>query len=467
MRPTCRQQHQSGPDPLAGWWGPPSQRKPLRLLGWLAAFCCSAAIAAQEKPNIIIVLADDLGSGDLSVMGAPIKTPNIDRLAREGVMLSNAYASANVCTPSRAGLMTGRYPVRTGLAVDVIGPDSSLGLSPEETTVAELLRDAGYATALIGKWHLGQTPEHWPTGHGFDYFFGLLYSNDMSPLRLYRGKDVVADPVDQTQLTALYTTETVNFIRAHAGQPFFILLSHTFPHIPLHASAAFIGKSAAGLYGDAVEELDWSLGEVLAAVAKQGLDDGTLIIFTSDNGAWFEGSNGGLRDMKGLTWDGGYRVPFLARWPGQIPAGTRSAAISMNIDLLPTLAGLAGIGPSKLPPLDGRDVWPVLASRAASPHEKLLLFSDEDVVAIRTQRWKYLERAWYRRNYIAFENIKAAMGFDYPLLFDMDEDNAERYSVADRHPQELQMMRALLEQARSEFEPLRTQPAPAVFPANK
>lgn len=427
---------------------------------------CTGLSAASLRPNVIIVLADDLGSGDISYLGAPIRTPNIDRIAREGVMLGNAYASANVCTPSRAGLMTGRYPIRSGLAVNVIEAESMHGLDQREVTLPELLRDAGYATALIGKWHLGNKPEHWPTAHGFDHFYGLLYSNDMHPLRLYRAQEVIADPVDQSQLTAQYTRETTDFIRRHARQPFFVLMSHTFPHIPVHASAAFRGKSAAGIYGDAVEELDWSLGQLLNTLKDLGLDDNTLVIFTSDNGAWFEGSNGELRGMKGLTWDGGFRVPFFARWPGHIPAGNRSGAISMNIDLLPTLAGLAGIAPEKLPPLDGRDIWPVLSGGADSPHSALYLFHNEDIAAVRTQRWKYLERAWYRSSYISFENIRAAMTFDYPLLFDMDGDDPERYSVADRHPQELAQLKELLRQARAEFESLRTRPAMPAFPAS-
>jgi uncharacterized sulfatase len=242
--------------------------------------------------------------------------------------------------------------------------------------------------------------------------------------------------------------------------PFFLLMSHTFPHVPLHASEAFRGRSGAGLYGDAVEELDWSVGRLLDQLAELRIDDETLIIFTSDNGAWFEGRNGESRGMKGLTWDGGYRVPFIARWPGQIPAGSASDAISMNIDLLPTLARLAGTEMAPLPPLDGRDIWGVLAKGEFSPHEALFLFFNEDVAAVRTQRWKYLERAWYRGSYISFENLRAAMGFDYPLLFDMAAPDPERYSVADRHAGELQALKALLDAARKEFDPLRTVPAP-------
>ncbi len=228
---------------------------------FLLLLCCTELIhATKSAPNIIIILADDLGVGDLSMNGSPIRTPNIDSLAKEGAYLNNFYASANVCTPSRAGLLTGRYPIRMGLADSVIEVNSKHGLPSSETTLAEVLQDKGYKTALIGKWHLGHNSEHWPTRHGFEYFYGLLYSNDMAPLALYRGDEVIEQEVDQPSLTQRYTKETSDFIVRNKNQPFFIYMSHTFPHIPLHASKKFKGKSAAGIYGDTVEELDWSVG---------------------------------------------------------------------------------------------------------------------------------------------------------------------------------------------------------------
>ena len=345
---------------------------------------------APRPPNIIIILADDLGVGDIGINGSPIRTPNIDRLAAEGVVLTNFYSSANVCTPSRAGIMTGRYSIRMGLAHQVIDPDSEKGLPESEITLAEELKNSGYHTALIGKWHLGHTPEHWPTNHGFDYYYGLPYSNDMTPLALYRASGKIEEPVDQNTLTRRYTEEAIAFIDDHAADFFFVFLSHAFPHYPLHASEQFRGKSSAGIYGDAIEEMDWSLGEIMAALDRNGLTDNTLIFFTSDNGAWFEGSNGEFRGTKGQSWEAGYRVPLISWWKKQIPAGTTSDAITMNIDLLPTILGAPGLEQTPGGELDGRNIWPVLLGSNQSPHEHLYLFNNEDVAGIRTQDWKYI-----------------------------------------------------------------------------
>lgn len=420
--------------------------------------------ASEQRPNIIIILADDLGTGDLSFNGSPIRTPNIDSLAKEGAYLSNFYASANVCSPSRAGLLTGRYPIRMGLADSVIEPGSTHGLAQTETTLAEVLKEDGYQTSIIGKWHLGHTPKHWPTAHGFDYFYGLPYSNDMPSLALYRGEEIIEQPVIQTTLTQRYSKEAIEFIAANKSQPFFIYMSHTFPHIPLYASKKFKGKSAAGIYGDAVEELDWSVGEIRAALETYHLDKNTLIFFTSDNGAWFEGSNAALRDMKGLTWEGAYRVPLMAWWPDHIKAGTVSSGISMNIDLLPTISALIGNQTVKTETLDGRNIWPLLQGAQDSPHDVLYLFNNEDIAAVRTQDWKYMVRAYYKTNYIGFEGIKEKMGFTYELLFDMRSDTPERYSQAENRPQELNKMITKLEQGREIFEPMRTKPPARVFP---
>ena len=419
---------------------------------------------ANKNPNIIIILADDLGVGDLGMNGSPIRTPNIDKLAKEGAYLSNFYASANVCSPSRAGLLTGRYPIRMGLADNVIEPDSKHGLPSTETTLAELLKDNGYKNALIGKWHLGHTREHWPTRHGFDYFYGLLYSNDMTPLALYRDEKIIEQPVNQTTLTQRYTKEAIDFINSNKGRPFLIYLAHTFPHIPLYASKNFKGKSAAGIYGDSVEELDWSVGEVIKTLEQQNLDKNTLVFFTSDNGAWFEGSNAAYRDMKGLTWEGAYRVPLIAWWPGQIQAGTVSSGISMNIDILPTILTLVDNHSSDIEALDGRNIWPLLQGDKNSPHEALYLFNNEDIAAVRTQDWKYIVRAYYKTRYIAFERIKEKMGFAYELLFDMREDRPERYSQAENRPDVLKQMMSKLQQGRDTFEPMRSKPAAEVFP---
>jgi uncharacterized sulfatase len=425
---------------------------------WLAGATCA------EQPNVILVLADDLGYGDIGANGATaIATPHIDQMAREGVRLTSFYASANVCTPSRAGILTGRYAIRSGLAHKVITADAEHGLPPAESTLAELLRDAGYRTALIGKWHLGHTPPHWPTSHGFDTFFGLPYSNDMQPLALYRGDEVIEEPVIQSTLTQRYTEETIRHIDAADGRPFFIFLSHTFPHIPLYASAPFSGRSRAGLYGDVVETIDWSMGEILDALRERGLDEKTLVIFTSDNGAWFEGDNGPYRDGKGSTWEGGYRVPLVAWWPGRLPAGTVSNALSMNIDLLPTIAALAGSNVPEGHVLDGRDIWPVL-NGGDSPHDVLYFFDNENIAAVRTPRWKLMVLSYYRRNIAAYERFQAGLGFDNWLLFDMTDSRPGRYSLARENPDILADMLGYLAAGREQFDSLRTQPPPDVLP---
>ena len=437
------------------------------LFAAIVAPAWSAAQAAAGRPNIILILADDLGFGDIGANGATlIETPHIDRLAREGVRLSSFYASANVCTPSRAGLLTGRYAVRSGLGHRVIEAEARHGLPPEEVTIAEILHARGYATGIIGKWHLGHTPEHWPTQQGFDYYFGLPYSNDTYPLALYRNDESIEEPVDQSTLTERYTQEVIRFIRETGDQPFFVYLPHTFPHIPLHASRRFAGQSKAGLYGDVVEALDWSTGQILAELERLGIDGQTLVIFTSDNGAWFEGSNGPYRANKGHTWEGGYRVPFVARWPDGIPAGVESAAMSMNIDLLPTLATVSGAALPDGLTLDGRNIMPLLQGSADTPHEVLYFFDNEYIAALRTARWKLTLRSYYRRNYIAFDRIERMRLFDenYWLLFDMRHEQPERNSYARENPGIVKQMMELYAKGAKEFRPLAQQPASETIP---
>ncbi|MEC8358031.1 MAG: sulfatase, partial [Pseudomonadota bacterium] len=299
------------------------------------------ASAQEAPPNFIVIMADDLGYGDLGVYGSTlIKTPNLDRLALDGARLDSFYSSANVCTAARGGLLTGRYPIRLDLVADVARPTNDIHLAFEEITIAEGLKPMGYRSALFGKWHLGSRLEWSPMDQGFDEFFGVLHSNDMTPLELYRGKQMIENPVDQTTLTERYTREAVRFIAENRDNPFFLYLPHSFPHVPLFVSPRFDGRSDAGLYGDVVETIDWSTGEILAALDEHGLSDNTLVIFTSDNGPWFEGSSGIYRNRKGSSWEGGQRVPFLAHWTGKIPAGTVSSEPAMNIDLYPTLISL-------------------------------------------------------------------------------------------------------------------------------
>ncbi len=435
----------------------------LILLAIAGAVCAEA----PTSPNVILVLADDLGIGDIGPYGASrIKTPNLDRMAAEGVRLDQFYSSANVCTPSRAGLLTGRYPIRSGLAYNVIEPGDTHGLPEAETTLGEILQARGYHTAAIGKWHLGHTPDHWPTRHGFHYFYGVPYSNDMAPLALYRGERKIEEPVTQATLTERFVAATVSFVEHHRNRPFFIFLAHTAPHIPLHASAEFAGRSQAGLFGDVVETIDSGMGQIIAALKRLGLDDNTVVLFSSDNGAWFEGSNSALRGGKGTAWEGAYRAPLIARWPGRIPAGVSSDAISMNIDILPTVAEMVG---AELPVdlvLDGRDIGGLLRGERRSPHELLVFFNNEDVAALRTPRWKLLLRAYYRTNYAGFDQFQNMEMIDSPywLLFDMQDPEPERYSVAREHPEVLAALLEALDRAREEFEPLRTRDPPKVVP---
>jgi len=410
------------------------------------------AAAAESPPNFVVIVCDDLGIGDIGPYGNErIDTPHLDRMAAEGLLLTDFYASANICTASRAGLLTGRYPARMGLASnDVARPTNEMGLPPDEVTVARGLKARGYATACIGKWHLGHAPEHWPTSHGFDYFYGLPYSNDMTPLALYRMGEAIEEPVDQTTLTKRYTEEAIGFIEAHRDEPFFVYLPHTMPHVPLFVSEAFEGKSDASLYGDVIEELDWSVGEVLEALDRLGLDERTLVLFTSDNGPWWEGSSGRYRDRKGSSWDGGMRVPLIARWPGRIPAGTASEAIGMNIDILPTLLGLARAPLPEGRTIDGRDLTAVFTRDAASPHTHLYLFDGPSIAGVRTPEWKLVTRSWYRgyHAHIGHERYYYHPG----LLFPVREHPEELYSVAREHPDVAERLGALVDTGRDELE---------------
>ncbi len=410
------------------------------------------ASAQEAPPNFIVIMADDLGYGDLGVYGSTlIKTPNLDRLALDGARLDSFYSSANVCTAARGGLLTGRYPIRLDLVADVARPTNDIHLAFEEITIAEGLKPMGYRSALFGKWHLGSRLEWSPMDQGFDEFFGVLHSNDMTPLELYRGKQMIENPVDQTTLTERYTREAVRFIAENRDNPFFLYLPHSFPHVPLFVSPRFDGRSDAGLYGDVVETIDWSTGEILAALDEHGLSDNTLVIFTSDNGPWFEGSSGIYRDRKGSSWEGGQRVPFLAHWPGKIPAGTVSSEPAMNIDLYPTLISLAG---GRLPddrPIDGKDIFPLLAGSNTSPHEALFLFNRDRIAGVRSGQWKLVVETRYRATLNSFEH-SSYYGPD-GLLFDLRNDPGETYSFTREYPEIVQQMRTHLQNAREELKP--------------
>lgn len=416
----------------------------------------TAAASASARPNFIVIYVDDLGYGDIGAFGGrTIATPNLDRMAKQGMALTDYYAPANLCTPSRAGFLTGRYPIRTGLARGVIMQNEKRGLPLSETTVAEALRPA-YATAMVGKWHLGHVAPSWPpTAHGFDLFYGIPYSHDMLPLSLYEAtaNGITPMPVDYPRLQQAFHDRATRFIDDHRDRPFFLAMTLSAPHLPNYPHPDFAGKSPAGAYGDCVMEIDAIVGRILAQLERLGIAQRTQVIFTSDNGPWFEGSSGGLRQRKGgAGYDGGSRVPFLAWQPGTIPSARRVGSIAMGIDLLPTFCAMAGMPAPAGVTLDGLDITQVLRRGAASPHEQLLLFNDEDIVGLRTQQWSYVTADYYRQFLFPLE------GRGYPQLYDM-RDISQNYSVASLHPDVLKAMMARMAAARAAFEPLRSGPS--------
>jgi len=356
---------------------------------------------SERPPNFVVIFVDDLGYQDVGCFGSPlISTPRVDRMAAEGVRFTSFYVQT-VCTPSRAALLTGCYPVRVGLP-NVLGANAKIGINSSEATLAELLKSRGYATTCIGKWHLGHLPQFLPTRHGFDSYFGLPYSNDMDkngapPIPLMRAEKIIEQPADQNTLTQRYTREAVRFIEANKDRPFLLYLPHTMVHVPLHVSDGFRGKSKRGLYGDAAEEIDWSTGQILDTLKRLGLDDNTIVLFTSDNGPWLvKKEDGGcalpLRDGKGTTYDGGVRVPCVVRWPGKIPAGTVCAEMATAMDILPTFSRLAGASVPTDRTIDGRDIWPLMsgAEGASSPHEALFFYRANRLQAMRSGKWKLI-----------------------------------------------------------------------------
>ena len=445
-----------------------------RLLGaalLAAALTPTLRSEPAPRPNIVLLLADNLGNGDVGCFGSKLhRTPHLDRLAAEGMKLTSFYVASGVCTPSRASLMTACYPRRVNLHVSeknsaVLQPVSPKGMHPDETTIAEVLQAAGYATACIGKWHLGDQPPFLPTRQGFDHFFGIPYSDDMTadkkppgewpPLPLMRGEAVVEAPVERDFLTKRYTEEAIRFITENKERPFFLYLPHAMPGSTAHpfSSPAFRGKSANGEYGDSVEELDWSTGEILATLSRLRLDSRTLIIFTSDNGAPRhnppQGSNAPYRGWGYDTSEGAMRMPCLARWPGRIPPGAVCAEAVTAMDLLPTCARLAG---GKLPgrAIDGRDVWPLLAGEAGarSPHEErgFFYYHMEQLQAVRSGPWKlYLPLAE------KFTNLGRKTAPAAAALYDVQADVAEERELSAARPEIVQRLLALAELARAEL----------------
>ena len=372
--------------------------RPFVILTVLVVGCRSASAGdapdPAPRPNIVVILADDLGYGDLGCHGHPrFKTPNLDRMAREGVRLTQLNTPAPFCAPSRAALMTGRYPFRCGLTTNP-APDGgaaadAAGLPLTEVTLAQVLRGAGYATGMVGKWHLGhQRPDQLPTRRGFDEYLGIPYSNDMRPVQLLDGEKVVEYPVVQATLTRRYTERALRFIEHNRDRPFFLYLAHAMTHKPLACSEAFYKKSGAGLYGDALAELDWGVGQILARLQKLGLDGRTLVVFTSDNGPWYGGRTGGLRGMKSTTWEGGFRVPCIVRWPGRLPAGTVRGELAVTMDLFATALAAAGVPPPPDRALDGKDLLPMLAGREHAVHDVVFGQMGPRPATVRDARWK-------------------------------------------------------------------------------
>ncbi len=416
----------------------------------------AAALAARRPPNVVLIYCDDLGYGDVGCYGSPLRTPNLDRMAREGVRFTHFYSANPVCSPSRAALLTGRYPPRVGVP-RVLFPTDTTGLPNSEVTIAQMLKPAGYKTMCVGKWHLGHLPQYLPTSRGFDEYFGIPYSNDMTPRLLLHNTEVVEQTATLETLTPRYTEQAVKFIERSKDGPFFLYLPHTYPHIPLGASPRFRGKSPAGLYGDVIEEIDWSVGEVLAALKKHGLDNDTLVLFSSDNGPWYQGSPGRLRGRKGMTWEGGVREPFIARMPGRIPKGRVVSGVASTMDILPTLSRLCGAALPRNPP-DGIDIWPMLSGAAGEIEREALLYFDN--LYVQCARWGKWKLHVSRYNSVTYSPAPAGGRINFPLaqpeLYDLVADPDESYDVAPENPKVVAEIRARIERLMAGFpEPVR------------
>ena len=421
------------------------------ILGLSFSYALLNSCTAEKSPlpNFIIIYCDDLGYGDIGSYGNTVhRTPQLDRMAEEGVVLTDFYVTSGVCTPSRSSLMTGAYSQRIDMHVNarpwgavgrqVLFPQAKKGLNPTEYTLAEMLKDQGYATACIGKWHLGDQPEFLPTRNGFDYYYGIPYSNDMNrdfcPLPLMRNEEVIEAPVDQHTLTERYTEEALQFIDKNSDHPFFVYLPHAMTHNPLHAGEAFRGKSANGIYGDAVEEIDHSTGRILDFLREKGLAENTLVVFSSDNGAasrW-GGTNQPLSGWKGTTWEGGMRVPGIFWWPGRLNPRKVEHEMASTLDMLPTFAHIVG---SSLPTereLDGYNIWDLLTGAAStSPYEGFYYYQLEQLQAVRKGPWKL--HLPLDSTYSNFHRAEIVEGRDL-ALYDLEKDIAEQINVAADHP---------------------------------
>lgn len=443
------------------------------LLGLLVELNGVKAASPGPRPNLVVVFFDDLGWGDLGAYGSrTIRTPNLDRLAAEGTRFTSFYVAQPVCSASRAALLTGCYANRVGIH-GALGPSAKVGLSTNEVTLARLLKNQGYATSMVGKWHLGRPPELLPLRHGFDEYFGLPYSNDMwpnhptakagsyPPLPLIEGDQVVEVMPDQRELTGRYTARAVDFIQRHRDQPFFLYVAHSMPHVPLHVSPGFQGRSVGGTYGDVIEELDASVGSILEALKKNNLEDNTWVVVTSDNGPWLSygnhaGTAGPFREGKGTVYEGGVRVPCVMRWPGHIPAGRVCDDPLMTIDLLPTVAGQVG-APLPPLPLDGRDAWNVISGKGPAPKRTYwFYYGQNQLQAVRSGKWKVilphtaavLEGRGGGRDGLpsGYSQVKTELA-----LYDLEADPGETRNRALDQPAILKQLLAEVEAARVEL----------------
>ena len=415
---------------------------------------CQAAAKENKttRPNIVIIYCDDMGYGDIGVTGHPdIKTPNLDRMALDGMRFTNYYSASPASTASRYSLLTGRYPVRAGFRW-VLSPDAERGIHPRELTMAELLKEQGYATAIYGKWHLGSTKkEYLPLQNGFDEYVGLPYSNDMIPpkypdIALMCGNDTLKLNPDQSELTALYTEKAISFIKKHKGENFFVYVPYAMPHVPLYPGKAFIGKSKRGTYGDAVEEIDWGVGEILSALRKEGLDKNTIVWFMSDNGPWLprneEGGSAGIfRDGKGSTWEGGVRVPCFVSWAGHLNGQVNEEVIT-SMDVFATSVWMGGAAIPTDRVIDGKNVASYLGYEGVAPKPETPFFYfgiDHQLMAVRKGKWKLHVKTY------------SQLGLDYfkgelPLLFNINADPSEKYNLATKYPDIVKELTALIEE---------------------
>jgi len=416
----------------------------------------------SELPNIIVILVDDLGYGDIGVFGSElIRTPNIDKMAAEGVRLTNFHAAAPLCSASRAGLLTGRYPIRTHISLPLYPTGHPMhlflsaidryrfdvnGIPEDEALLPEILNRRGYRTGMVGKWHLGDRPGHIPSDRGFNSFYGVLYSNDEKPFALYRDREIEEEsPIGQSDLIQKYTSEAIGFIDDNYDKPFFLYLSHTAVHEPLNASDKFKGRSDAGLYGDAVEEIDTTTGEIMAKLGDLGIDKDTLVIFTSDNGPWWQGSPGEYRGRKSNMMEGGFKVPFIARWPGKLVPGMVLDDLCINFDILPTCLTAAGVNIPDDRIIDGQDILPLLGGESQHPHNTFYYFDGPNLIAVQHGGWKY-----HRRN--MSDNGGYPAFFHGPFLFNLETDPTESYSLIESEPEMAGELKTLLDDFETEIE---------------